>query len=202
VAIITADDLRVHLGISGAQHNQVLDWVAAAANQWVGQWCGRTFDLAAAPSERFFNPINGYIVDVDDFATTTGLIVKTDTGDDATYETTWTSGDYQVEPLNQMIDNVTVPYSRIRAVESLSFPTSSYRPSVAVTARWGWTTPPPAVFQATLLKAARLYHRKDSPQGVAGFDQFGAVRLSGHEDPDVVSLLAPFRRSAGVVMIG
>lgn len=194
MAIITADDLKTFLTITSEQHDITAAWATEAAIQWVGQWCGRSFDDSGAVSERLFTPLTDYAVDLDDFHTTTGLIVKTDINDDGTFETTWTGSDYQIEPLNQMVDGVAVPYSRLRAVNALTFPTPTYRPTVAITARWGWATVPPVVRYATLLKASRLFFRRESPQGVAGFDQFGAVRLSGNEDPDVVSLLAPFRR--------
>jgi hypothetical protein len=40
----------------------------------------------------------------------------------------------------------------------------------------------------------RQYKRYDSPLGVAGFGDMGAVRVS-RIDPDIQSMLAPYRRN-------
>lgn len=195
MAIITDANLKTHLGNIGTQHDSVVTFAVNAANQAIVQYCGRDFDKVALASEtaRVFRPRTDVRAVVDDFWSTTNLVVKTDDDDDGTYETTWASTDYQLEPLNGRANGITVPYYRIIAVADRRFPTSNLRTSVQVTAAWGWTAVPAAVTEATLIKAARLFHRKDSPQGVAGFDQFGAVRLSKSEDSDVMSLLDPFR---------
>lgn len=59
---------------------------------------------------------------------------------------------------------------------------------VRVTARWGWPAVPDEVHEATLILAARLYKRKDSPEGVLGSSEWGVVRLS-RRDPDVLTLI-------------
>jgi hypothetical protein len=43
-----------------------------------------------------------------------------------------------------------------------------------------------------LIAAARLIKRKDSPQGIEDFGEFGAVRIS-RMDPDVEALLSPYK---------
>jgi hypothetical protein len=63
--------------------------------------------------------------------------------------------------------------------------------SLQVTARWGWPTIPSQIEMATRLMAARLYRRKDSPQGVITSADWGAVRVS-RTDPDVHALIFPF----------
>lgn len=201
MAIITASDLKTHLGLTGVQHNTTVSNAVNAANQAVVQFCGRNFDDAGSVSARVYYPQSSCLVKVDDFHTTTGLIVKTDEGDDGTYETTWAATDFQVEPLNGRENDTVVPWYRIRAVESRWFPCNK-RPSVEVTAKWGWASVPSAVFEATLIKAARVFHRKDSPQGVAGFGEFGVVRLSPREDGDVMLMLQPFRRSEQFLQVG
>lgn len=66
---------------------------------------------------------------------------------------------------------------------------------VRVTARWGWPAVPDDIAEAAKLLAARLYRRKDSPQGVMGSAEWGAIRVS-RLDPDIEALLAPFDRFA------
>lgn len=46
----------------------------------------------------------------------------------------------------------------------------------------------PEVVQATLLLAARLYKRRLSPEGVAGWEDLGAVRVVAR-DPDIDRLI-------------
>jgi hypothetical protein len=41
-----------------------------------------------------------------------------------------------------------------------------------------------------------VFKRADSPLGVAGFGEFGVVRVT-QLDPDVKALLEPYRRHAG-----
>ena len=59
----------------------------------------------------------------------------------------------------------------------------------------------PDVQQAELLLAARLYKRRQSPEGVAGMNEFGVVRIS-REDWDIKNLLAlhldPFEKTFGL----
>jgi hypothetical protein len=49
------------------------------------------------------------------------------------------------------------------------------------------------VKQAALIAATDLFKLKDAPYGVAGFGEFGAVRIQ--DNLRVASLLAPYRRS-------
>jgi hypothetical protein len=64
---------------------------------------------------------------------------------------------------------------------------------VEVTGTFGWATVPTAVKQATILLAMRQFKRYDSPLGIAGFSDLGAVTVRS-VDPDVEKLIAPFRK--------
>jgi len=66
---------------------------------------------------------------------------------------------------------------------------------VRVEGTFGWPAVPDAVREATILQASRLFTRLDSPLGVAGFGDMGAMRVSFKGDPDVLMLLAPYRRA-------
>jgi hypothetical protein len=68
---------------------------------------------------------------------------------------------------------------------------------VKVTAKWGWLAVPDAVQQATLFLANQYYKTaREAPLGVAGFGDFGAVRVRAM--PQVENLLQPLRKgSAG-----
>lgn len=201
MATITVSNLMSWMEISSTTSNEEdasLTYAVNAANDAVTAWCGRVFDATttASASARTYHPRSYTLCVTDDFWTTTGLIVKTDAGDDGVYETTLTlNTDFIVEPVNGIEDGITVPYRRIRATSWLFSPTHVI-PPVQVTAAWGWATIPDEVTQATLIKAARIFKRRTSPEGVlGGWADFGAVRITNREDPDVVALLAPYRRA-------
>lgn len=214
MAIITDADLKAWLkpgSISGTQHNTTITSAVNAVNGAVVRHCHRSFDKTAVASEtakvysrcgegQWRGIRSPYEAIVHDIWDTTNLVIKTDQGDDGTFETTWATTDYQLEPLNLLEGDSYSPYWRIRAVAGRTFPTSNRRAALEVTAAWGWTAVPAEVKEAALIKAARVWSRKDSPEGVAGFGEFGAVRISKNEDPDVVSLLQPFVHPAAVLV--
>jgi len=161
-----------------------------AAEGEIDNWCGRTFVADGSASARVYKPSNNVVVLTDDFYTDTGLVVKQDDSNDGTYSTTLTlTTDYIVE-------GNSAPYNVIRSVSS-PFPRyTSERPTVQVTAKWGYaSTVPSPVQQAALLLGARIFQRKSSPLGVmAGvINEFGPVRVS-RIDFDVRALLAGYRR--------
>jgi hypothetical protein len=106
--------------------------------------------------------------------------------------------DYQLEPLNGNLDGLTWSYDKIRAVGDYLFPNvnANYgsQALVQVTAIFGWPSVPEPVTQATIIQASRLFKRYDSPLGVAGFGDMGAIRVSRALDPDVGQLVEPYRR--------
>jgi hypothetical protein len=46
-----------------------------------------------------------------------------------------------------------------------------------------------------VIQASRIFKRLDSPLGVAGFGDMGAIRV-GKVDPDVSMLIRPFKKIA------
>jgi hypothetical protein len=59
----------------------------------------------------------------------------------------------------------------------------------------------PEVIEAVLLLAARLYKRRQSPEGVAGWDEMGAVRIIAR-DHDIERLLEQHIQVYKVLGIG
>jgi len=196
-AYCSVDDVRAQLGDDAQRLDQaLLERAVNAASRQVDKYCARRFWRDAAVTTRVYRATDSRSVWTDDISTTTGLVVASDPGGDGTYETAWTLGtDYAVEPLSGDAvasgDTVT-PYAfwRLSGVGTrVLFPRSSVGfPAVQVTARFGWSAIPDDVAMATILKATALYKRKDAPFGVAGFGDFGAVKIS-RSDPDVADLL-------------
>lgn len=194
MAIISAADLKSYIGLDAddSEDDTQITNAVNAANSAVVNYCGRNFDTATS-STRVYYPVHSHLVDTlrygDEFTELTTL--KTDTSDNGTYDTTWDSSDYILEPLNGVVDGETVPYYRIRSVEAKTFPTTGHRPSVQIAAEFGWSSVPGPVTQAALLLAARLFKRKDSPFGSLGFDDF-ALRIT-REDPETRTLLMAYK---------
>lgn len=181
------EDLKTRLGIDDTDDDVQLQQAIDAASQAIDNHTGTTF-AAGTATTRLFRPYTGYEVWVDPFTDATGLVVKT--GTDGTYTTTITSTDITPWPYNGVQRGA---YHRLDVhTGALPYSSAYTRPTVQVTARWGYDYVPPDVSEACLIKAAHLFKRKDSPHGVAGTNDFGVVRISKFEDPDVVMLLAPY----------
>jgi len=174
--------------------DQILELSIEAASREIDGYCERVFYQVT--ESRVFIPRDSFTVEIDDLVTLTTLKTST-TGE--TFDETWASTDYQLEPLNGQAGGLVSPATRIRAIGDYVFPTweprnvNHYEATVQVTGVWGWSAIPTAVQQASLLLTLRQYRRYDSPLGIAGFDEMGAVRV-GRIDPDVQKLLSPFRR--------
>lgn len=184
----TLTDLKSYLTITSTDtvDDNELYIALDAAQAAVERMTGRCFGYASATSARLFSKVSssGYI-QIDDVATATGLTVGTSNGD-GTY-TTLASTSWTVKPDNAIVRGY--PITGIQTYGACT--TSALWPAFQVTAKWGWPQLPAEITQATLILAGRLFKRKGSPEGVAGFGEFGTVRITG-SDPDVARLLAPY----------
>lgn len=169
------------------------DAILAATDEIETEWCGRQFNKTTTASERVYTPISGEMCFVDDFHTTTDLVVKIDLDDDGVYETTLDSSDYTLQPTNGVVDGQPGwPFYRIKLRASASnwFPCTDE--SVQVTAQWGWAAVPENVKAACRMLAHDNYKSKDNPFGVAGFSEFGVVRMRNNHQ--VEKKLKKYRR--------
>lgn len=178
--------VKASLGIPVAvtSEDTAITAAIAAAQALIDNYTGRTFEASVATT-RTYIPRTASILDVDDIATTSGLIIKVDNDQDGSFETTLTvTTDYV------LVGNVT-PYRKVTNVNN-GWPLSLYgRPTVEVTAKFAYSeTAPDNIKQAALLLACRLYQRKASPLGfqAGAIAEFGPVRIS-RTDPDVAALL-------------
>jgi hypothetical protein len=186
----TEAQFREHMADSGSK--LVADQCVRALNaasRAIDKFCGRRFWQDPTVVARRYRPRDGSWVVVDDISTTTGLVIATGTA--GTFDTILTAADYELGPLNAAADGK--PWWSITALGA-AFPVSAVRATLQVTARFGPPVKPDEVEMACLLKAAKLFGRKDSRDGVRGFSEFGPVRISRFEDPDVVDLLEDFVR--------
>ena len=192
---ITLVELKAYLGITGSANDTQLTDAAAVATRAVEQHCERQFNKTTSASARVFYPETCRRAKVDDFHTTTGLVIATDNGDDGTFETTWTTTDYQLEPLNGMVDGESGwPYYtiRTRSTGANLLPVTGSGAPLQVTAQWGWTAVPVGVKQATYYLAVDLFKLRETQFGVMGTNEWGLVRV--RDNPKAMALLAPYVR--------
>lgn len=188
----TLASLKARLGIESGDisRDDLLNQALAAASRGIDRTTGRRFWLDPSTVQRTYTGHGRVVCDddgetllVDDIGSTTGLVVETGSG------STWTAvTDYETSPDNALLDGR--PITGLRADGDWGL-YAGIRTRVRVTARFGWPAVPDDVVEATLIQAARLYKRKDSPEGVTGSAEWGVVRLS-RRDPDVYALIEPF----------
>jgi hypothetical protein len=188
-------ELKAALSIQDSVDDTLLESVIDAASRFVDAHCRRDFPVAAGTASRDYAPTGRYSALPIDDATT---IVSVKIDDDLDYsfgETLVNDVDWQAEPLNGRAAGQDWPYTRLRPLEDGYWPIGrTGRATVRVEATYGWPAIPNAVKQATILQASRMFTRYDSPLGVAGFGEMGAMRVSSRVDPDVALLLEPFVR--------
>jgi hypothetical protein len=183
-------EIKASARISDSVDDSLLELAVESASRMVDSYTQRYF-YNAGTATRLFAPQDSYVAEIDDLITLTTL--QTSDGDN--FGTTWAAKDYQLEPLNGNVDGLTGhPATRIRAVDDFIFNVLDGEATVRVVGVWGWSAVPIAVKQATVIQAARIFKRNDSPLGIAGFGEMGAVRVGVQLDPDVKHLIDVYRK--------
>jgi hypothetical protein len=175
--------------------DNLLEISIESVSRMIDGYCERRF-FTAGTETRFYAASSSYVVNTDDIAST-AVTIETSSGLDGVYDEIWQASDYQLEPLNRTATGLAFPVTRIRAVGDYVFPMDYQgETAVKVTGVFGFATAIPAqVKQATIIMTLRQFKRYDSPLGIAGWGDLGAVRV-GKFDPDMQMLLNPFRKIA------
>lgn len=173
---ITSALLKSYMGIEINTYDvQIADAVSSASRE-IEDYCHRQFNSASTVSARLFRPNGSHLLAVDDFSTTVGLIVESDEDGDGVFETTWATTDYELTPLNGVVNGQEGwPFWNIRATGINRRFRYNPRANVRVTAKWGWAAVPTPVIQSAYILASDTFQLKDSRLGVAGSDQFGQI---------------------------
>lgn len=176
--------------------------VITSVSRWIDNDCDRQFWATAAGVTRTFDTCDPCILDLgtfDDLSAVTAVV--TDDDGDGVYENSWAASDYQATPVGAPTGPPEPkPYRSIKAVGTRQFPRHQRREGlIQVTGTWGWPAVPAAIRQACLIQAHRIFKRKDAPEGMMGFADFGVVRMQGRLDPDVAALITPYKLTAVLV---
>jgi hypothetical protein len=183
-------EIKASARITDSVDDTLLELAVESASRMVDSYTQRYF-YNAGTATRIFAPQDSYVTEIDDLVSLTSL----QTSDGDAFDTTWAAKDYQLEPLNGVVDGLTGhPATRVRAVDDFLFNVLDGEATVRIAGVWGWSAVPVAVKQATVIQAARIFKRNDSPLGIAGFGEMGAIRVGVQLDPDVKHLIDVYRK--------
>jgi hypothetical protein len=182
--------LKSSLQIEDNSLDDFLELAIEGASRQIDAACERVFYQSDAET-RVFTPRDSYVVEVDDLRSVTSI--KSSSDADGSFDITWAAKDYQLEPLNGRAGGIDFPATQIRAVDEYLWPIDGLEATVQIEGDWGWDSVPTQIKQACLILSARLFERRNSPLGIAGFSDVGAVRVSRF-DADIENLIMPFKK--------
>lgn len=183
---VTLPEMKRYLGIGDTDtaDDERLASALDSVSREIESVCGRVFTTALTATVRTYTAGELGYLRTDDFYTTTGLLV-----DGVAYA----SSSWTLYPRNGINNGQTGwPYNRIRALSGWSCGTD-----VAITAKWGWPAVPAPVVEACKIAASDTFGLKDARFGVAGFNDFGPMRV--RDNHAVMAKLQPYVRD--VIMV-
>lgn len=183
----TLVELKSRLGISDATDDTALENVVTAVSRWIDEDRGRRI-YSASGETRYYTAEDSSFVPVDDLLSLTSL--ATDEDGDGTYERTWASTDYHLEPYNAPLHSKPYTYISRSPLSNYTFPT--VRKGIKLVGTFGFaSTTPPAIKEACLLVSMRVFHRKDLLYGVSGSADLGTLQAIADlgSDGEVKALL-------------
>jgi len=202
-AYLTIDEARSYIGLGAAVDTADLDDALTAVSRMVDRYCGRHFYQQTATA-REFDTEDGFTIKLGPFNDLVSVSAFAyDNADSGSYASTLTASQYQLIAPQQGQAPGTWPYVEVRALQN--GPTLPVAPAasgrlelIRITGTWGWPAVPPEVKQATRILLAEIYKLADAPMGVAGFGEFGVVRVARQLPARAQQLLAPYRHPYNV----
>jgi len=185
----TLQDVKASLRLTDAIDDLLLETAIESASRMIDGFTARTFSNAGT-AVRNFAATDEINLIIDDAITVLEVASTDEIGGNYTV---WKPTDFQLEPINSRSDGLYMPFTSIRAVNDYLWPVVDQQALVRITAVYGFPAVPIAIKQATIIQSSRLYKRLDSPLGVAGFGDMGAIRVGRYLDPDVEQLVMPFK---------
>ncbi|MEV6633882.1 head-tail connector protein [Actinoplanes sp. NPDC051470] len=190
MAYATLAEAKAYRGIdvSDTEDDARITAVLSAVSAGIDNVCQRTFIRDEAESARTFEVQAGCFLEVDDFYTTTGLLIS---------GSAWSSSAYLLKPRNGVQSGQSGwPYTSIWP-KATSWAWWYAGREITITARWGWAAVPAPVKEACLIATSDMLGLKDARFGVAGYGEFGPMRV--RENGAVMSMLAPYVRDPVLV---
>lgn len=191
----TVEELKSRLNITDAQDDFELTIAVQAACRAIDKMCRRYFWRGT--DTRTYVPESIFAQQVDDIVSVTSF--KVDFDGDGVFEQTWIQGtdfDLTVSPghYNTAAKGEQWPFTGFTVLNASHYvPFTwpwSHQNRIQVTGVFGWPSVPPNIKTASLIAAAQIFKIKDAPFGIAGFGDFGAVRVTSN--PQVAWLVQDY----------
>jgi hypothetical protein len=135
---LNRDDFKdrnlANAAVADTTDNTKIDLVLQEVSRWMDEYCGRNFRVYSGAM--YFFAEYGDLLQLDrDLISITSL--KSDSNGSGTYDQTWTTTDYHLEPYNAAADEK--PYTQIRTSpqSSRGFP-AGVRKGIEITGKWGF----------------------------------------------------------------
>jgi hypothetical protein len=188
---LTVAELRAYRSLDVDDTAEDVDLAVSitAASRAIDRHCNRQFGIVAAPELRYYTAWYDsercrWVVDIDDLATTTGLVLEVD-GEAVTT--------YKLGPRNAVAKGKV--WTQLYLDDDSECQPTGAEDEIEMTASWGWPAFPVSVKQAAYIQSQRFSKRKESPYGIAGSPEAGTeMRLLSRVDPDVGVALADYVR--------
>lgn len=198
---LTIDEAVQYVGRNETRDTTELEDVVTSVSRLIDRYCGRQFFQSTSTS-RYFDSLNGTDIEFGAFNDlVSASSVSYDSNDDGTYDSTLTATAYQLLPTRNTAP-ITEPFTSLRLLNGSTFP---YAPAasgrtglIRITGTWGWSAVPVEIKQAARIMVAEVAKMADAPLGVAGFGEFGVVRLSRSMPARAMHLLQPYRHPLNV----
>jgi len=186
----------LRMGTADTTDDSLLEMAIESASRMIDDDCDRVFYASGTGVTRYFESCDEDELDIDDCISISSIAIDWDY--DGVYETTLGTAGYRTVPLNGVQAGRPWPITGIETRIGYYLPTFDEVPTVAITGNWGFgTAVPTEVTQACVIQSLRVFKRLDSPLGVAGFGDMGAVRVS-RTDPDVFAMIRRYKRNGMV----
>ena len=181
--------LRDKLGFeksSTLKHDAALEKLIEAVSRWIDEHTKRRF--YAATETRYYTATFHDDCTVDDLLSVTTL--KTDDDGDGTFETTWTTSDYTLYPLNAALDGL--PFTNIKTSVDGDQTFPRLQRGVEIAGSFGYSsTTPKAIEQACLIGCMRVWERSKLIYGVVGGAELGTIQVVStlQQDGEIKAML-------------
>lgn len=191
------DDAKNLLGLPSSDHRDDawLGMTLESVSRLIELYTGRRF--WSATETRYYTAHCASSLYTDDILAITSL--RTDEDGNASYETTWATGDYYLAPFNATLHPQPEPYTQIitRPNSSVLFPVGITR-GVQIAGTFGFnpTTAMPMLVKTAVLQQVMLdFRAKDAPMGsVGGGESAQPQRMPGGLHPFTARSLDYYRR--------
>jgi len=170
----------------------VIEGVIEAVSRQIDGLFSRKFWKNGTAEARYYTAEFGDLLYTDDIVSIATL--KADEDGDRVYERTWATTDYDLEPYNALLQYPVQPYTSIRVSHKGNYSFPGTRRGVEITGLFGWPAVPDPINEACLIQSIRIFKRRDAPFGVTGSAEMGHLLVIPELDPDVMLMLAPYRR--------